>query len=204
MRSSNTSSVLTSGPLRRALSSARGDNHRVQARSEGDSIITSLDRATKEELTREDIQRQQDEASSEERSFLGTRPASRTPWPRSELERRPETESLFAVDGAAPETINGRMAMLGFVWAYAAEKMTGLTVMEQLFNPSTSGILWFAAVVQLFTVASIVPFINGESTDARRWGPFNGKAERWNGRLAMIGFVALLIDELIRQTPVFG
>ncbi|KAH7428048.1 hypothetical protein KP509_10G072900, partial [Ceratopteris richardii] len=161
-----------------------------------------------EELGREDIERHQAEASSEERSFLGTRPAACAPWPRSELERRPETGdrslgSLLAVDGAAPETINGRMAMVGFLWAFAAEKMTGLTVMEQLFNPSTFGILWFAAVVQLFTVVSIVPFIKGESTDARRCGPFNAKAERWNGRLAMIGFVALVIDEMIRQTPLF-
>ncbi|KAI5057634.1 hypothetical protein GOP47_0027649 [Adiantum capillus-veneris] len=81
------------------------------------------------------------------------------------------------------------------------EKLTGLTVMEQLFNPATSGLVWFAGVVQLFTLASIIPFANGESTDARRWGPFNAKAERWNGRLAMIGFAALLVDEMIRQGP---
>ncbi|MCO5611545.1 hypothetical protein L7F22_065798 [Adiantum nelumboides] len=126
-----------------------------------------------------------------------------------ELDRRPETgdrslSSLFAVDGAAPETINGRMhmAMVGFVWALAAEKLTRLSVMEQLFNPATSGLLSFAAVVQLFTLASIIPFANGESTDARRWGPFmNTKAERWNGRLAMIGFAALIVDEMIRQGP---
>ncbi|MCO5559590.1 hypothetical protein L7F22_013191 [Adiantum nelumboides] len=159
-----------------------------------------------EALSRADVERHQAETSSEKQSIVGTRPASTVPWPRPELERRPETGdrslgSLFAVDGAAPETINGRMAMVGFVWALVAEKMTGLTVMEQLFNPATSGILWFGAVVQLFTLASIIPFVNGESTDARSFGPFNARAERWNGRLAMIGFAALLIDEMIRQGP---
>ncbi|KAI5079723.1 hypothetical protein GOP47_0005202 [Adiantum capillus-veneris] len=138
--------------------------------------------------------------------FLTTLLRSNTPWPRLELDRRPETGdrslgSLFAVDGAAPETINGRMAMVGFLWALTAEKLTGLSVMEQLFNPATSGLLWFAAVVQLFTLASIIPFANGESTDARRWGPFNAQAERWNGRLAMIGFATLIVDEMIRQGP---
>ncbi|KAH7428050.1 hypothetical protein KP509_10G073100 [Ceratopteris richardii] len=169
-----------------------GDRHRIRARTDGDSVATILDREAKKELRREDIERRQAETSSEERSFLGTRPAANSPWPRPDL---------FAVDGAAPETINGRMAMVGFVWALIAEKMTGLSVMEQLFHPSTSGILWFAGVVQLFTAASVIPFLNGESTDARRWGPFNAKAERWNGRLAMIGFVSLLVDEAIRQAP---
>ena len=91
--------------------------------------------------------------------------------------------------------------MLGFVWALAAEKLTGLGVVDQLFHPSTSGLLWFGAVVQLFTLASIIPFSNGESTDARRWGPFNAKAERWNGRLAMLGFAALVVDEIVRHAP---
>ncbi|MCO5560229.1 hypothetical protein L7F22_013841 [Adiantum nelumboides] len=183
-----------------------GRNPVAEATPSLSSVQESIDRSTKQELSRADIERHQADATSEKQSIVGTRPASTVPWPRPELERRPETGdrslgSLFAVDGAAPETINGRMAMVGFVWALAAEKLTGLSVMEQLFNPSTSGLLWFGAVVQLFTVASIIPFANGESTDARRWGPFNAKAERWNGRLAMIGFAALVIDEMIRQGP---
>ncbi|MCO5610938.1 hypothetical protein L7F22_065184 [Adiantum nelumboides] len=186
--------------------SGRSNNPVADATPSLSSVQESIDRSTKKELSRTDVERHQAEASSEKQSILGTRPASTVPWPRPELDRRPETgdrslNSLFAVDGAAPETINGRMAMVGFVWAIAAEKLTGLSVMEQLFNPATSGLLWFAAVVQLFTLASIIPFANGESTDARSWGPFNAKAERWNGRLAMIGFAALLVDEMIRQGP---
>lgn len=169
-------------------------------------IREAVDESTKQELTRSDIEKHQAETKSEKESVLGARPASTVPWPRPEIERRPETGdrsfgSIFAIDGPAPETINGRMAMVGIIWALVAERLTGLTVMEQLFNPITSGLLYFGAVVQLFTIASVIPILNGESTDARRWGPFNAKAERWNGRLAMIGFAALIIDELIRHAP---
>ncbi|MCO5597634.1 hypothetical protein L7F22_051715 [Adiantum nelumboides] len=190
----------------RCDSSKDSKNPVAEATPSLSSVQESIDRSTKQALSRADIERHQAETTSEKQSVLGTRPASTVPWPRPELDRRPETGdrsfgSLFAFDGAAPETINGRMAMVGFVWALVAEKMTGLSVMEQLFNPATSGLLWFGGVVQLFTLASIIPFANGESTDARSWGPFNAKAERWNGRLAMVGFAALIIGEMIRQGP---
>lgn len=78
------------------------------------NVKESVDRSTKQELSRADIERHQEEATSEKQSILGARPTTTVPWPRPELERRPETGdrslgSLFAVDGAAPETINGRM-----------------------------------------------------------------------------------------------
>lgn len=91
--------------------------------------------------------------------------------------------------------------MVGFVWALAAEKATGLTIIEQVLSPGTFGLVNFVGVVHLLTCASLVPFMNGESTDARHWAIFNAKAERWNGRLAMLGFAALLIDEAIRGSP---
>ncbi|MCO5611544.1 hypothetical protein L7F22_065797 [Adiantum nelumboides] len=158
-----------------------GRNPVAKATPSLSSVQESIDRITKQELSRADIERHQaDATSSEKQSIVGTRPASTVPWPRPELDRRPEMgdrslSSLFAVDGAAPETINGEPCS------------------------STSGLLWFAAMVQLFTLASIIPFANGESTDARRWGPFNAKAESWNGRPAMIGFAVLIVDETIRQ-----
>ncbi|KAL3691690.1 hypothetical protein R1sor_005341 [Riccia sorocarpa] len=168
----------------------------------------AVDRVTKKQVTAEEILRNQEENVSEQRSVFGTKPASGAPYPRPEIERRPETGdrsfgSVFAFDGAAPETINGRLAMLGFVWAFLAEKATGLMVWEQLFMPGATGLVFFVGAVQLLTYASLVPIVNGESTDARSFGPFTARAERWNGRLAMIGFAALLIDEMVRQSPVF-
>lgn len=93
--------------------------------------------------------------------------------------------------------------MLGLVWAFFAEKATGLTVFEQLFLPGNTGLVFFVGAVQLFTYASLVPIVNRESTDARSFGPFTAQAERWNGRLAMLGFFSLLITEAFRHAPVF-
>ncbi|BBN05676.1 hypothetical protein MPTK1_3g15080 [Marchantia polymorpha subsp. ruderalis] len=166
----------------------------------------SVDKATKISINKEDILRKQEQQQTEKQSVFGAVPKSSSFCPRPELDRRPDIGSrsfgsLLTFDGAAPETINGRLAMLGFVWALSAEKATGLTVVEQIFNPGTSGLVFFIGAIQIFTYASLIPFLHGESTDGRSWGPFTARAERWNGRLAMIGFAALIIDELIHQGP---
>jgi len=78
----------------------------------------AVDRASKKTITREDILRNMESNESEKKSVLGTEPsASGSLYPRPEIERRPETgdlgfASLFAFDGAAPETINGRLVRL--------------------------------------------------------------------------------------------
>lgn len=175
------------------------------------SYVNPIDHATKKTITREEVLQNQATNESEQRSIFGEKPPAGSPYGRPEVERRPETGdlspwSVFAFDGAAPETINGRLAMLGFVWAIIGEKTTGLSVVDQVFSPGSTGLIWFLASVQILTYASLVPIFNArESTDARSFGPFRAQAERWNGRAAMIGLVALLVTENIYlKGPLLG
>jgi hypothetical protein len=174
-----------------------------------EKFVNPIDQATKKTITREDVLEHQATDESEQRSIFGEKPPAGSVYGRPELERRPETGdmspwAIFAFDGAAPETINGRLAMLGFVWAVLGEKATGLSVIDQVFSPGSTGLIWFVAAVQIITYGSLVPIFNAkESTDARSFGPFTAMAERWNGRAAMIGFASLLLTELFIQGPLF-
>ncbi|BBN15585.1 hypothetical protein MPTK1_6g20780 [Marchantia polymorpha subsp. ruderalis] len=159
---------------------------------------------TKVEISEEAVKRNEKEEPL--RVFDNT-PAGK--FARPESERRPEmgNTNFFSVmrfDGPAPETINGRLAMLGFTWAVAAEVMTGQSVAQQVVD-GTGG-FWFLAVAPILIFASFVPIFRwNESPDSRKFGPFNAKAERWNGRAAMIGFASLLLTEnLLIHGPLFG
>lgn len=127
---------------------------------------------------------------------------------RPEEERRPEdgntsTESLMKFDGPAPETINSRLAMLGITWGLVAEIVTGQSVWEQVTEGR--GLIWFLFVAPVIIGATLIPMFNKESPDSRANGPFNAKSERWNGRAAMIGLVALLVTENIYlKGPLLG
>ncbi|XP_024395410.1 low molecular mass early light-inducible protein HV60, chloroplastic-like [Physcomitrium patens] len=172
-------------------------------------VREAVGRNTKNVLTEDDILRNQETNESEKKSVMGTEPTSGSLYPRPEVERRTETGSksfwsVFAFDGAAPETINGRLAMVGMVWAVVAEEMTGRTVMDQLTAPGQTGLLYFLVAVQLLTYASLVPIMSGESTDARSFGPFTARAERWNGRMAMVGFFSLLVTEMFTHSAIFN
>lgn len=76
-----------------------------------------VDQQMKETITKDDILRNQETNESEKKSVMGTEPTSGSFYPRPEVERRPETGSksffsVFAFNGAAPETINCRLVCI--------------------------------------------------------------------------------------------
>lgn len=101
---------------------------------------------------------------------------------------------ILAFSGPAPERINGRLAMVGFVAALAVEAAKGQDVLEQIGN---GGIPWFVGTSAILTLASLIPFIRGVSVESNSKGFMTSKAELWNGRFAMLGLVALAFTEYV-------
>lgn len=96
--------------------------------------------------------------------------------------------------GAAPEVINCRLAMLGFVAAIAVEAATGKNVIEQA--QAAPGPI--AAISILFIVASIIPIVRGVPRKGN--SIFTADAELWNGRLAMLGIASLFWNAYISSS----
>ncbi|KAE8804339.1 Low molecular mass early light-inducible protein HV90, chloroplastic [Hordeum vulgare] len=105
----------------------------------------------------------------------------------------------MAFSGPAPERINGRLAMVGFVTALAVEAGRGDGLLSQL--GSGTGQAWFAYTVAVLSMASLVPLLQGESAEGRAGTIMNANAELWNGRFAMLGLVALAATEIITGAP---
>lgn len=110
----------------------------------------------------------------------------------------PSIAEIMAFSGAGPEIINGRLAMLGIVSAIAAEAASGDSVVRQLAQEPTLIVSTFV----LFAVGSLVPLVL--NVEYEEIAPFTAKAEMLNGRLAMLGFAALLVIEAIRGTSLLG
>lgn len=100
--------------------------------------------------------------------------------------------------GAAPEVINARLAMLGFALALFGEITTGRDIVSQVQNAPTFTVGTFA----LFIIASLVPILRGQQRKA--FGIFSPIAEVNIGRVAMLGFAGLLLNELIRGHAFFA
>ncbi|GLJ41911.1 hypothetical protein SUGI_0867730 [Cryptomeria japonica] len=105
---------------------------------------------------------------------------------------------LFAFSGPAPEIINGRAAMLGFVSAIAVEVASGRDLLSQL---NSGGLSWFALTAGLMTVGTLVPLFNGISRESTSQPIFSSTAEMWNGRFAMLGLLALAFTEYVKGGP---
>ncbi|KAL2901952.1 Early light-induced protein 2 chloroplastic [Bienertia sinuspersici] len=118
-----------------------------------------------------------------------------TPSPKPQSKVSTNFTDLFAFNGPAPERINGRLAMIGFVAAIAIELSQGTDLLTQISN---GGSQWFLGISILLSVASLVPLFKGSRAEAKTEGLMNANAELWNGRLAMLGLVALAVTELAK------
>lgn len=97
----------------------------------------------------------------------------------------------------APEIINGRLAMLGFTAAMAAELATGASVVDQLKKEPAMIFLAFALTI----AASLYPVFVRRKNDIVP--PFTPGAELINGRAAMVGFAALVAFEAFKGHALF-
>lgn len=107
--------------------------------------------------------------------------------------------------GPAPELINGRLAMLGFTAAMAAECTSQETFVQQ-FSDAPLTIL---AVSALLIVASLIPMVRGSAIlddgggEGVRPGGFNITNELINGRAAMLGLSIMIAYETVTGAALF-
>ncbi|KHG26201.1 Early light-induced, chloroplastic [Gossypium arboreum] len=127
-------------------------------------------------------------------------PTARTPEPKpSPPPVSPKLSTkfsdVFAFSGPAPERINGRLAMVGFVAAMAMELSKGQDVLTQISN---GGIPLFVGTSIVLSLASLIPLFRGETVESRSGQFMSSDAELWNGRFAMLGLVALAFTEYVK------
>ena len=106
--------------------------------------------------------------------------------------KKPHSLTLFQamkVSGPAPERINGRLAMLMFAPMVLREVNASETVLQQFAHPDWRLVL----ACGLAMYASLVPVLAGCKDED--FGFMSVRAERANGRLAMLAWAAVVALE---------
>ncbi|KAL6208856.1 hypothetical protein ACLB2K_019800 [Fragaria x ananassa] len=89
--------------------------------------------------------------------------------------------------------------MVGFVAAVVVEPSKGQDVFAQISNGPEVPLLFIGTSV-LLLVASLVPLLKEVSVESKSDGIMTSDAELWNGRLAMLGLVALAFTKYVTGT----
>ena len=113
-------------------------------------------------------------------------------------DEKPSWFQAMTSAGQAPELINGRLAMLGFVAAVGAEIASHENILQQFRSRPVPILLTVAA----FSLATLIPIVRG--TDYKPFGFFTPGAEIWNGRVAALGLALMILIEACYGTAIFG
>jgi hypothetical protein len=84
------------------------------------------------------------------------------------------------------EVLNGRAAMQGVLWGSLNWMMTGENVIQQIEDPA-----YAIAATGVVTTLALASLFTAENFSTEKIGAFTPEAEIKNGRLAMLGFIAL-------------
>lgn len=85
------------------------------------------------------------------------------------------------------EVVNGRAAMQGVLWGSLDWVMSGENIVQQFEDP-----MYAAAATGVVTTLAVASLITVKGFGDEEYWSFTPEAELKNGRLAMLGFTALL------------
>lgn len=116
---------------------------------------------------------------------------------KSQSQSKPASHpmSVMNFNGPAPETINGRLAMMGVVPYIVTNITSGSTMLAQ-FQENTPIILSASMAV---IIGSLVVMLQDIKPKDKENSIFTAEAELANGRVAMIGILYTLIFEGIHM-----